>query len=99
MLERVPARDDSTDAFCEGCVIIAGQISSNPYVLWAEPGETLTMWIKLIGAAVGIVGWSALAAAQYPGQFGQPGYGSGGFPGYGIPQGGYGGSGGFMPNI
>ena len=48
------------------------------------------MWMKVIGTTLGLLGGSALATAQYPGQFGQPGYGN--------PQGGYGG-GSVMPNI
>ena len=49
------------------------------------------MWMKLIGAAIGLLGWSVLATAQFPNQFGQQGYGGG------FPQGGSGGA--FMPNI
>ncbi len=50
------------------------------------------MWMKLIGTTIGVLGWSALAAAQFPGQ---PGYG--GFPGGGGFSGGNNGQ--FMPNI
>ena len=32
---------------------------------------------KLIGITLGLLGWSAVAVAQFPNQFGQPGYGGG----------------------
>lgn len=34
------------------------------------------MWMKLIGTALGVLGWSAFAAAQYPNPFGPPGSGN-----------------------
>src|SRR6185437_7592805 len=67
------------------------------------------MGIKLLGTAIGVLGWAAIASAQFGG-YGYGGYGGGGYGGYGGGgYGGYGGFGGgygggvgggmFMPNI
>ena len=51
--------------------------------------------MKWFAATIGLLGWCGFASAQFPGQYGQQGFGSGGYGGFGGPSTG----GMFMPNI